>query len=261
MATARVLFNDAFHPRAGGGGWNLRVKLGNDKPIHEIFATWQDGNLATTENFMSASAPNLRVVDLYETQNSEGSSFALINTTMLGMAVSGQVTDELETIAGPNFLYISTYSFSDMFINTPADSMGGGRISGSISMIFVGTAHALEIDYPVGWRPPFVQSAREQIRLPKTGYPIGRRSVIEPMRLTVPITLREREYARGTLKELIERMQQEPFIFRWDENDDAHDFYGWLDSHGGFKMTAGGLMDITLNMQGYVRYDNMPISV
>lgn len=119
----------------------------------------------------------------------------------------------------------------------------------------------MEIDYPIGWKPPFVQRAMDRIKLSRKTYPIGRYAKQEPIDVSVPITFKTLSDSRDRLESLIGRMQGEPFLYQWNIHDPDHTMWAWLDSHSGFNMTDGGLVDITLNLRGYVDYDDVPISI
>lgn len=139
--------------------------------------------------------------------------------------------------------------YLDMDINVANNHTGG-----FVAAIFAGQQHEIAVDYPVGWRPPFMQQASDSIRLQRDVYPLARRPKPKPIDVTIPITLQTQAAARGVLHDIIDRMQGEPFLYQWDINDDDHTMFCWLRSHSGFKLTEGGLVGIDLHLRGYIDY-------
>lgn len=250
MATARIVFNDFFHPREGGRSWAVRRHAGNDKTQQEITETWHDGNLATVEAFHSPQI-GTRLVELFQNGNSINAKLGigLINNT-LGGTVASIANQNARIVSDGNFLYTVPRNFFVDFNVDTANNHNGGYIS----IIYVGEEHDIELDYPVGWKPPFIQMAEDRIRLQRDIYPRERGAKPKPINVQVPITLQPKSAGHGTLQAIIHRMQNEPFLFQWSIHDDAHVLFGWLDSHGGFSFTAGGLLGINLNLRGYIGY-------
>ena len=120
------------------------------------------------------------------------------------------------------------------------------------ALVFFGVREDVELILPPGWKVPLVHPVEDVVKLSDNNIPVGRFAIARPIKITIPFLYRDDPH---TLTSIIERVERQPFLFRWKPT--APWMYCWGKRDDDWKLTTPTLSNMTLNISGFIRYENI----
>ena len=140
---------------------------------------------------------------------------------------------------------------------------GAGAIGGifilmqgadTMALLLAGNIIEEEVFYPKGWQPVFVRGSDDIVQMSNNGYPINRQRRRMAVDFTIPLRFLNTARAQGSIKALIERLQEQTCLYKADVGHEA--IYCWsVGKSAQYRYVAPGLLETTLKMQGYLSYE------